>query len=161
MTDCILTRRAVRKFTDEKIPDAEVQQLIAAFNASPCGMHQTEDMRGVVVQDDAILAKIEDSCGHGCYDAPLLFVITTKTSSQFGERDASAAAENIMVEANSLGIGSVYIMGAALKLNGNDALRKELEIASDQTIQVIVSLGYPKERVEAEDRSGRYQVTIK
>lgn len=161
MTDCVLTRRAVRKFTKESIPDAEVGQLIAAFNAAPCGMHRMEDMRGVVVKDKNLREKVEASSDHACYDAPLLFIITTKTSSNFGERDASVAAENIMVEANSLNIGSVYVMGGALKVDQDKTLRHELEIDDDQTVQVIVSLGYPAEKPEAEDRSHRYQVTIK
>lgn len=161
MTDAILTRQSVRKFRPDKLTEPEVTQLIAAFNTAPCGMHQTDVMQASVIKDDAYLNKIEDACDHACYDAPLLFVIATKADSQFGERDASVAAENIMVEANSIGLGSVYVMGAAFSIDKDVALKKELGIDEGYKIQVIVSVGYPKEKPEAEDRSNRYKVTIK
>lgn len=161
MTDSILQRQAVRDFTTEAVPQAEMLQLVAAFQASPCGMHQSKVMQAVVVTQPALREKVEKSCDHACYDAPLLFVISTKNGSQFGERDASAAAENVMIEATSLGLGSVYIMGGALKANKNTDLKKELGIDSGFDIQVIVSVGYPAKKVKPEKRDKRYKVTIK
>ena len=85
----------------------------------------------------------------------------------FGERDASVAAENIMLEATDLGLGSVYIMGDAAKLNDHaDVLNdhadvlKELGINSDFEVTVIVPVGKIAEESEKEDRSQHYQVTI-
>lgn len=161
MPDYVLTRQAVRKFKPDELTDAEISQLVAAFNAAPCGMHQIEDMRGVVVKDSALRAKIETACDHACYDAPLLFVITTKKESNFGERDASVAAENIMIEANSIGLGSVYVMGGALTIENNTELKKELGIDPAYEIQVIVSVGYASGKNPKEDRANRYQVEIK
>lgn len=161
MTDAILTRRAVRKFKNDKLTEPEVTQLIAAFNAAPCGMHQTEIMQAVVVKTDNWLAKVEEATNQACYNAPLLFVIATKKDSQFGERDASVAAENIMIEANSLGLGSVYVMGGAKQLDQNSALKEQIGIDNDYSVQVIVSIGYPAEKPAAEDRSNRYKVIIK
>lgn len=50
---------------------------------------------------------IADTNNNACYGAPLLFVLAAKHGSQFAERDAYVAAENIMVEATSLVLGSV------------------------------------------------------
>lgn len=161
MTDSVLTRQAVRKFSNESLPKAEVLQLVAAFQAAPCGMHQADVMQATVVTQKDLLAKVEKASGNACYDAPLLFVISTKKGSQFGERDASAAAENIMIEANSLNIGSVYIMSGALKLNSDTPLKKELGIDAGFKTQVIVSAGYPAAKAEKEDRSHRYKVVMK
>lgn len=161
MTDSVLTRQAVRKFNSESVPEAEVLQLIAAFQTAPCGMHQADVMQAVVVTKKDYLKKVEKATGNACYDAPLLFIISTKKDSEFGERDASAAAENIMIEANSLGLGSVYIMGGALKLNDDTTLKDELGIDKDFDTQVIVSVGYPAEKQEKEDRANRYKVIIK
>lgn len=161
MTDAILTRQAVRKFNSESIPEPEVLQLISAFQAAPCGMHQADVMQACVVTTADNLAKVEKATGNACYNAPLLFIISTKENSEFGERDASAAAENIMIEANSLGIGSVYVMGGALKLNSDPDLKKKLGIDDGYKTQVIVSAGYPSEKPEKEDRANRYKVTIK
>ena len=78
----------------------------------------------------------------------------------FGERDASVAAENIMLEATDLGLGSVYIMGDAAKLNDHADVLKELGIDSDFEVTVIVPVGKMAEESEKEDRSQHYQVTI-
>ena len=78
----------------------------------------------------------------------------------FGERDASVAAENIMLEAMDLGLGSVYIMGDAAKLNDHADVLKELGIDSDFEVTVIVPVGKIAEESEKEDRSQHYQVTI-
>ena len=33
-------RRAVRKYSNEAISDEKIQEVIAAFQTTPCGMHQ-------------------------------------------------------------------------------------------------------------------------
>lgn len=70
-----------------------------------------------VITDPELLKKIEDNTNNSCYNAPLVFMINTKKDSQFGERDASVAAENVMVEAVDLGLASVYVMGGVIALN--------------------------------------------
>lgn len=76
------------------------------------------------------------------------------------KEDASVAAENIMLEATDLGLGSVYIMGDAAKLNDHADVLKELGIDSDFEVTVIVPVGKIAEESEKEDRSQHYQVTI-
>lgn len=161
MTDSVLQRQAVRAFKDEAVPQAEKMQLAAAFQAAPCAMHQTDVMQGVIVTEPALRAQVEKASGKACYQAPLLFVISTKSKSAFGERDASCAAENIMVEATSLGLGSVYIMGGALQANKDAALKKKLGIDPGFDIQVIVSVGYPAQKPKAEKRDKRYRLLLK
>lgn len=156
----IADRRAVRKFLPDAIADADIQKMIDAFQAAPCGMHQADVMNLVVVKDEGLRQKIEKATDNAAYDAPVLFLINTKKDSMFGERDASAAAENIMLEATDLGLGSVYVMGGAVKLNDYNDIQKELGIDSDFQTSVIVPVGKIAEKPELEDRSQRYQVTI-
>ncbi len=127
MVNSIFTnRRAVRNFSSESISDDEIKSLIAAFQTTPCGMHQTDVMSLVVVKDEALRDKIETKTDNACYHAPVLFIINTKKDSMFGERDASCGAENIMLEATDLDLGSVYVMGGAARLNDDSELQKEL-----------------------------------
>lgn len=160
MDDPILKRVAIRKYTTDKVAADDVEKLIVAFQAAPCGMHQTDDMRMTVVQDNLLLNKIEALTENACYDAPLLFVISVKRSSIFGERDASVAAENIMIEATSLGLGSVYLMNAARILNSDAELKNNLDISEDYEASVIVACGYAAEHPNS-DRSNRYKITRK
>lgn len=161
MVNSIFTnRRAVRSFSNDNISDDDIKSLIASFQTTPCGMHQADVMNLVVVKDEGLRQKIEAKTDNACYHAPVLFVINTKKGSMFGERDASCAAENIMLEAADLGLGSVYVMGGAVKLNDDSDLQKELGIDPAFQTTVIVPVGKIAEEPEKADRSNRYQVTI-
>ena len=72
----------------------------------------------------------------------------------------SVAAENIMLEAADLGLGSVYVMGGAIKLNDYTDIQRELDIDPDFQTTVVVPVGKIAREPEKEDRSSRYQVTI-
>lgn len=161
MNDPVLNRYAVRKYADKKIDEQDVQKLIDAFQAAPCGMHQMDVMQGIVVEDNQLRNEVETATKNACYDAPLLFILITKKDSPFGERDSSVAAENIMIEAASLGLGSVYVMGGALSLNTHPDVLKELGVPEDFMVSTIVPVGYSVEDGQREDRSHRYQISRK
>ncbi|WP_374211490.1 nitroreductase family protein [Lactobacillus sp. ESL0791] len=158
--DPILKRVAVRKYTSEKVASADIEKLIAAFQAAPCGMHEADVMQMTAVANEALLQKIAKATSNACYGAPLLFVINTKKDNEFAERDASVAAENLMVEAAGLNLGSVYLMGAASKLNAAVDLQEELEVDPGYEIKVLVAVGHAAEAPK-EDRSNRYKVIVK
>lgn len=160
MTDCILTRHSSREFKENSLTEAEISQLIAAFQAAPCGMNQTDVMQGIVIKDKKITNEIDSITSNSCYHAPVLFLINTKTTSEFGVRDASVAAEIIMIEANSLNIGSVYVLSAAQRINQSKQLREELKISKDFKCQVVVCLGYSAEDKEVPTKRNRYQVKV-
>jgi nitroreductase len=161
MSDPILNRYSVRKFNDEPVSEAAIEKLVAAFQAAPCGMHQMDVLRGVVVTDDQLKQTIADANNNACYGAPLLFVLAAKHDSEFAERDASVAAENIMVEATSLGLGSVYVMGGAVKLNQQPEVLQQLDLPTGFDVEVIVAVGKAAVEPEHEDRSQRYQLIRK
>ena len=157
MTDPVLKRVAVRKYTTEKVAQNDIDKLINAFQASPCGMHQTDVMQMTVVEDEKLLSQIEQVTNNACYNAPLLFVINVKKNNEFGERDASVAAENIMVEAAELNLGSVYLMNAANVLNSAKNLEEKLGLPQNFETCVIVACGHAAEQPN-DDRSNRYKV---
>lgn len=160
MTDAVLKRVAIRKYTAEKVSEDDIKALIAAFQASPCGMHQADVMQMTVVEDENLLSEIEQVTSNACYNAPLLFIINVKKGNEFGERDASVAAENLMVEAAALNLGSVYLMNAANVLNSAKSLEQKLEVPEDFETSVIVACGHAAEQPN-DDRSNRYKVVRK
>lgn len=161
MLEAIEKRQAVRKYLPDKVNDQDIKQLVDAFQAAPCGMHQTDVMQGIIVTDDDLRKEIEDATNNSCYGAPLLFVIVTKKDSDFGERDSSAAAENVMVQAAALGLGSVYVMGGALALNKQPELLKKLEVDPAFEVMTIVAVGKAAEQQAKEERACRYNVVRK
>ncbi|WP_373842834.1 nitroreductase family protein [Limosilactobacillus sp.] len=160
MVKAITQRQSVRKFLTAGLSEATVQKLIEAFQAAPCGMHQMDVMQAVVVTDAQLCQQVEDATGDACYGAPLLFIILTKKGSEFGERDASVAAENVMIEATDLGLGSVYVMGGAKKLNHYAGVLQSLKVPDGFQVTTIVPVGKAAEQPAAEDRGNRYQVQV-
>lgn len=158
MLEAIKKRQAVRKYLSDKVGEQDIKELIDAFQASPCGMHQADVMQGIVVTDNDLLNEVENATKNACYNAPLLFLIVTKKDSEFGERDASVAAENIMIQATELGLGSVYVMGGALTLNGHPELLQKLGVDDAFEATAIVAVGKPQEQQTPEKRSSRYNV---
>jgi len=50
MTDPVLKRVAIRKYTTEKVAQDDIAKLINAFQASPCGMHHIIIDAGDILQ---------------------------------------------------------------------------------------------------------------
>ena len=76
------------------------------------------------------------------YNAPLLVIIYSK-SERFREIDCACAAQNMMLAARSLGIGSCWIGFADLALNKNRGGMNELGIPKGCKIIGHIIFGYP------------------
>lgn len=161
MEKAIANRYAVRSYSADKIDNDQVEDLIAAFQASPCGMGQSDVMQGIVVEDDGLRQDVESAINGAAYNAPLLFILATKKDSNFGERDASVAAENIMIEAAAHGLGSVYVMGGAISLNQHPDVLQELGVKDGYQVTTIVPVGKPATQPAQRDRSQRYELIRK
>lgn len=161
LLSAITNRRSVRKFQTKPVSEEAINALSTAFEAAPCGMNQTDVMQGVIITNVLLRREVEKATKNACYSAPLLFLLTTKQKSPFGERDASVAAENIMVQAADLGLGSVYVMGGAMALNKHPELLKKLGVAKGYQVTVIVPVGQPAGKPADEDRRNRYHLIRK
>jgi len=77
------------------------------------------------------------------YDAPLLILICAKDNS-WAPKDASCAAQNMMLAARSLNIGSCWIGYADHVLNKSRPLLDELGVPKDLMIHSTLVFGYPE-----------------
>lgn len=76
------------------------------------------------------------------YDAPLLILIYAKPD-RFTVQNCSSAAQNMMLAARSLGIGSCWIGFADLVINKNRKLMNGLGVPKDHKIIAHLIFGYP------------------
>ena len=75
------------------------------------------------------------------YSAPaIVFIIGPKRNAQC----CALAAENIMIAATSLGLGSCYV-GFGAMVTGNPEVVQTLELTDDERIYGPILLGYPRE----------------
>ncbi|HNT35844.1 MAG TPA: nitroreductase family protein, partial [bacterium] len=80
------------------------------------------------------------------YDAPCVVFFLAKAYESYGEADCLLAAQNLMVAAQAMGIGSV-MLGTVLMANRLSQARAFLRIPSDYQIRCVVALGYSDEPV--------------
>ncbi|MBC2722400.1 MAG: nitroreductase family protein [Desulfosporosinus sp.] len=156
----IMTRRSVRKYFDQPIGEDQVQWMLrAAMNAPSAGNEQPWEF--VVITDKDNLSKVPEFHPYskmllGATVAILVVADPTKVKyeeelQQLWIQDCSAATQNILLAAHSLGLGAVWlaVYPDPPRLNG---MRKLFGIPEELVPFSIVSLGYPVELKQATDR---------
>jgi nitroreductase len=77
------------------------------------------------------------------YDAPILILICSKPK-RFYRQDCSCAAQNMMLAARSLGIGSCWIGFADVAFNYNPRLSMSVGVPKDHKVVASLVFGYPE-----------------
>ena len=153
--EAILNRYACRQYSDEQITDEQLKVLIEAANAAPVAMGDYSGYELVVVQDEEIRKAIDEGTAHAMpmmgdhptYEAPTLMFICVKPNEQFKMIPycgASCIAENIMIQATSLGLASVYIMAVPTVMQEKPELLEKLKMSEGFIPIVLVSVGKAK-----------------
>jgi nitroreductase len=167
--DAIYARRSVRSYTGQRLDRTTVGELLAAAVRAPTAIHE-EPWQFLVVQDDRTLKRLSDRAkalfavevrrlhldrgSHGLdvfaqpdfnvfYDAGTLIVICAKLMSPFAAADCWLAAQNLMLAAHGLGLGSCVIGSAVAALNEPD-IKSELGIPVGSTAVAPVIVGVAK-----------------
>jgi nitroreductase len=80
-------------------------------------------------------------------NAPTLILITADKTARFVEIDCAAAAENILIAAESLGLGSHIMTSTELLFTSQKGreLKKELEVPEGYEHICTIALGYKDE----------------
>lgn len=174
IADVIAARRAVRSYAPVALDEATVRALLEAAVLAPTAMH-LEPWAFVVVQDRALLRRLSDHAkellrdpavshrgAHELgmladpgfnifYDAGTLIVICGRPLGSFVVADCWLAAENLMLAATSLGLGTCCIGFAVPVLNAPE-VKRELGIPADVTAVAPIIVGVPKGETPATTR---------
>ncbi len=85
------------------------------------------------------------------YDAGTLILIGAKKSAPFGDADCWLAAQNLMLTAHAMGLGTCCI-GCSLTAFSIPEVRAELSIPNDVAITAAIVVGTPAESPGATGR---------
>lgn len=148
-------RRSVRKYTEEKIDEDKLQQILAAALMAPSG-RAIRPWEFVVVRDKETLTKLSKAREHGAEMlagadcAVLVFGDERKTDVWI--EDCSNAMAHMYLMASSLGVGCCWIQGRLRKMEDGtlteDYVRGLLGVPAGYRLEAIMSLGMPAERPE-------------
>lgn len=154
--DAIFSRRSVRKFTDEPLSDAVLTQLIkAAMRAPSAGNEQPWEF--VVVRHRETLQAVLAFHPYAKMmpEAACMIVVCGNLQRQifdaeFWIQDCSVATENLLLEAETQGVGGVWtaLYPIEERVNGMRALLKLPEYVVPFC---AVALGMPAEKPEPID----------
>lgn len=170
----ILHRRAIRRFDARQIDEELLQQILQAGLYAPsaggkqgvifavCQDKEVNERLGKIKRANSnphmataknYVSKEQPSIAdapnlvNAFYDAPTVITMFAPKNFLFSVDDCAVAAENMMLAADSLGIGSCYIgqgWTAFADSYGQEILRK-WEIRTDYYAVMQLLLGYPRE----------------
>lgn len=151
--EAIKKRRSVREFTDEPLNKESITQILDATRWAPSGGNQ-QRWRFVVVTDPQVKEMIK-KVSPGIFAMPAAFIVICmkkKARARAWDEwlcaaDCGIAAQNIMLAAFSLGIGTCVVASFA-----KEALREILEVPEGIEPSLIVTLGRYESLPEAPER---------
>ena len=159
----IYKRRSIRHYLDKKVEKDMIINLLKAATAAPTAAN-CQPWEFIVVDDDEKLSELRDKLIFARYNAPVAIVVCGNMklafkgpSQEMWVQDCSAAIENILIAATSMGLGSVWIGIYPLESNIRP-LKKILNIPGYVTPLGIVYVGYPAEEKEARTRFNEKRV---
>lgn len=119
----IITRRSVKKYQDKPVPEEMLEEIVKAGIYAPTGRNSqspiiiavtNKEMRDKLsrINLDIITGNnLTTSSGHSdpFYGAPVVLVVLAKKEVATHVYDGTLVMENMMIAANSLGLGSCWI----------------------------------------------------
>jgi nitroreductase len=148
--DAILSRRSIRRYTAEAVPDEVIKELLEAAMSAPSANNE-QPWHFVVIKERRILDKIPDYHPFSSMlrEAPMAIVVCgqpkSETSQRFWVQDCSAATQNILLAAQARGLGTVWL-GVFPNEKRIEPTRKLLGIPAQVTPLCVISIGYPAEK---------------
>jgi nitroreductase len=155
----IFTRTSIRAFQNRPVEDEKIEQLLRAAMAAPSACNK-QPWRFVVIKEErmrkAIAAQFHNipMVEH----APVAIVVCgdmNHTMPEEGQaywiQDASAATENILLEAHDMGLGAVWC--GIYPIMERVAALKKLLVMPEHIIPLnVIPLGYPAETKTPKDK---------
>jgi len=147
----IFSRVSVRQYSDRHISDEDLHTILQAGMSGPSCVN-SRDWSFVVVRDKSMLNKMADANGRPaeplrgaqvgilvCGDLERAY----KGAPDYWTVDASIAAQNMILAAHALGIGSVWL-GTWPQLHRVEAQAALLGLPESQIPHSIIAFGYPQ-----------------
>jgi len=170
--ETMLARRSVRSYSSQQVSMNILKTLLEAAVRAPTAMHR-EPWGFMIIQNRQVLQEFSDRAkplfmeeikrsritlgtnrnldGSIFYDAGTLLIICARVEGRFSEADCWMAAENMMLAACAMGLGTCVI-GSAMHAIDTPEVKSLLEIPADYRPVVPIIVGYPNGETPAATR---------
>ena len=171
-TECIRTRRSIRKFKPDPIDHFLLESIISTASYSP-SWKNSQIVRYIAIEDSSILNSIinnytPDFNSNIIRQAPMLIAVTfikgrcgferdgsysTKKGDRWQMCDVGIACQTFCLAAKEYGLGTV-IMG----IFDEDGITEFLNIPEDQELAALIAIGYPDVEPEPPKRKSTQEL---
>lgn len=163
--ETIMARRSIRKYKTQPVEAEKLQEILKCGINAPNGMYkQSWEVR--VVQNPDFLAEIDKGFmaykektgmkgrSRAFYGAPCLIFVAYDLNYDLSQIDCGLLGENIMLAAQSLGLGTCCLGQVTRYLMSEDAkeMLARLDLPETHKLLYAISLGYPDEAPAAKPR---------
>lgn len=154
--EAILTRRSIRKYTAQPVPDEVINELLKAAMSAPTAGNQ-QPWRFIVVDERKILDEIPKIHPYSqmLKQAPLAILVCGDESKSkypgYWVQDCSAATQNLLLAAHAQGLGAVWL-GVHPREERIAGFRKLFGLPQHIAPLALVSIGYPAEQKPPSER---------
>ncbi len=148
--EAILSRRSIRRYTAEPVPEKVIQELLEAAMSAPSANNE-QPWHFIIINDRRILDEIPKyhPYSYMLREAPLAIAVCgdsrRETVKGYWIQDCSAATENILIAAQAKGLGAVWL-GVYPREERAIAIQKLLGLPEHIIPLCLVSVGYPAEK---------------
>ncbi len=157
--NCIMTRTSIREFTSESVAKSTVDSILRAAMAAPTAGDK-RPWNFIVINNreelDSLASTADAWAPVG--RAPMAIVVAGNVKKTFpgeGElywvEDCSAASENLLLAAHSLGLGAVWCGVFPIQERVN-TIRKSLELPDSIVPLGIIAVGHPAQHPEPKNK---------
>ncbi len=163
----MMARRSIRKYLDKPVEHDKLELIVRAGINAPSGSNRQpwivrvvedqkliSDVTEVYKQENAEQVKRDKDFKNMFRNAPNIICVCTPAKGG-GELDAGLLGENIMLAAQSMGLGTCCLGGPVRFLTSNDKCKfflERLDIPADYKLNYIIAIGYPDESPNAKPR---------
>lgn len=163
----IMARHSVRKYKDQQVEHEKLALIAKCGINAPNGMNQQpwavrvveskefiDGTTEIFKKENAEQAKRDPNFKNMYRNAPNIIVVATPSDGR-GQVDAGLMGENMILAAQSMGLGTCCMGGPVRFLEQSEACKpyiKKLNLPDGYSICYILAVGYPDETPEAKPR---------
>ena len=161
--ETIMSRRSIRKYKAEPVDKELLNKILeCGINAPNAINKQSWEVRVIATPEllaefkaymTAASPEMDPAMVEGCFrGAPTMIVIANDTTFPFSMIDCGLMAENIMLSAWSLGVGSVCLGSPVGFIEKSEKAMERLGFSEGYKPAICIGLGYADETPDAKPR---------
>lgn len=143
--DTILSRRSIRKYTEEPVSDEDIRTILDAGRWAPSGLNN-QPWKFIVIRNNETMQELA-GCTHYSkiiQDAPLLIAIYLDTETMYNRtkdiQAIGAAIQNMLLACCDLNLGAVWLGEI---LNNADKVNLILSCPESLELMAVLAIGKP------------------